>query len=377
MRTGPGRPERIKWNAPSFYYKEDLGAFNPRSSQFAHLILLFPGGGALPESSPILEGTHVNRREVKFFGMDDVKAKRWGASWKVMMDLLRRMHAAGIALVAGTDSTAGFGLQRELELYVQAGIPTAQALKIATWNGAKYSRTLDDAGSIVPGKRADLVLVDGDPTTDIADIRKLAKEMFDAKATAIRMGVALERHHGGGQTIRAVCCIAGLTGAWRYVGGGTMQFPLWEFPINFGVVCRPDYIQPGTRVINNLRLGQALTGEMPLDPPLIRAWGLLAKRRQQLQFACQDRHRGAELLLGVVACDEEAQARRLQAHGRVDDGLDIDALRQKTLGEQHAGIAVAHDQRGDGRAFIAPEGEPGFPRQGMEQARALAQLAQA
>jgi anaerobic selenocysteine-containing dehydrogenase len=101
-----------------------------------------------------------------------------------------------------------------------------------------------------------------------ADIRKLAKEMFDAKATAIRMGVALERHHGGGQTIRAVCCISGLMGSWRYVGGGTMQFPLWEFPINFGVVCRPDYIKPGTRVINNLRLGQALNGEMPLDPPL-------------------------------------------------------------------------------------------------------------
>jgi len=101
-----------------------------------------------------------------------------------------------------------------------------------------------------------------------ADIRKLAKEMFEAKATAIRMGVALERHHGGGQTIRAVCCIPALTGAWRHVGGGLMQMPLWEFPINFGAVCRPDYIPAGTRVINNLRLGQALNGEMKLDPPL-------------------------------------------------------------------------------------------------------------
>ncbi len=101
-----------------------------------------------------------------------------------------------------------------------------------------------------------------------ADIRKLAKEMFEAKATAIRMGVALERHHGGGQTIRAVCCIPALTGAWRHVGGGLMQMPLWEFPIDFGVVCRPDFIPAGTRVVNNLRLGQALNGEMKLDPPL-------------------------------------------------------------------------------------------------------------
>jgi len=65
-----------------------------------------------------------------------------------------------------------------------------------------------------------------------------------------------------------VCCIPALTGAWRHVGGGLMQMPLWEFPLKFDVICRPDYIPPGTRVINNLRLGQALNGEMKLDPPL-------------------------------------------------------------------------------------------------------------
>lgn len=106
--------------------------------------------------------------------MDDTKAKRWGASWKVMTDLLRRMYAAGIPLVAGTDATPGFALQRELELYVQAGIPAAQALKIATWNGAKYSDRLNEIGSIERGKRADLVLVDGDPVADIRAIRRVA-----------------------------------------------------------------------------------------------------------------------------------------------------------------------------------------------------------
>ncbi|WP_457393519.1 amidohydrolase family protein [Roseateles sp. P5_E1] len=106
--------------------------------------------------------------------MDDTKARRWGASWKVMMDLLRRMHAAGIPLVAGTDATPGFALQRELELYVQAGIPAAQALKIATWNGARYSDRLSEIGSIERGKRADLVLIDGDPVADIRAIRRIA-----------------------------------------------------------------------------------------------------------------------------------------------------------------------------------------------------------
>jgi hypothetical protein len=76
LGVSPKLSERIKWNAPSFYYREDLGAFNPRATEFAHLILLFPGGGALPEKSPILEGSHKDRREVKFHSMDDVKAKQ-------------------------------------------------------------------------------------------------------------------------------------------------------------------------------------------------------------------------------------------------------------------------------------------------------------
>lgn len=106
--------------------------------------------------------------------MDDTKARRWSASWKVMTDLLRRMHAAGIPIVAGTDATPGFGLHRELELYVQAGIPAAQALKIGTWNGAKHSDRLAEIGSITVGKRSDLVLVDGDPVADIRAVRRVA-----------------------------------------------------------------------------------------------------------------------------------------------------------------------------------------------------------
>lgn len=102
-----------------------------------------------------------------------------------------------------------------------------------------------------------------------ADIRKLAYELATAQPAAIRMGVALERHYGGGQTIRAVTCIPALTGAWRHVGGGVTQFPVWEHPYKFDVICRPDLIPEGTRVVNNLQIGRALTGEMKLDPPIM------------------------------------------------------------------------------------------------------------
>ena len=105
---------------------------------------------------------------------DDATAARYNKSYDKMVDFVGRMYRAGVPILAGTDGLAGFTLQRELELYVKAGMTPAQALQIATWNGAKYARVLGDRGSIAVGKRADLILVDGDPTADIADIRKVA-----------------------------------------------------------------------------------------------------------------------------------------------------------------------------------------------------------
>ena len=95
-------------------------------------------------------------------------------SYAKMVEFVGRLYRAGVPLVAGTDSLAGFTLQAELALYVQAGLTPAQALQIATRNGARYSGTSAERGSITPGKLADLVLVDGDPTHDIADLRRTA-----------------------------------------------------------------------------------------------------------------------------------------------------------------------------------------------------------
>jgi len=102
-----------------------------------------------------------------------------------------------------------------------------------------------------------------------ADIRQLAREYAGTQPAAIRIGVALERHQGGGQTIRAVCCLPALTGAWRHVGGGILAMPVWEHPYRFDEICRPDWIPAGTRVINNLQIGRHLTGRIPMDPPIL------------------------------------------------------------------------------------------------------------
>ena len=105
---------------------------------------------------------------------DDTTAARYERSYAKMIEFVGRLYRAGVPLVAGTDDVAGFTLQRELELYVEAGLTPAQSLQVATWNGAKYSGVLGDRGSIEPGKVADLVLIDGDPTADIAALRRVA-----------------------------------------------------------------------------------------------------------------------------------------------------------------------------------------------------------
>jgi len=76
LGASPKISERIKWNAPSFYYKQDLGAFNPRATEYAHLILLFPDGQSIDEAGDLLEGKHKDRREAKFRSLDDVAAKK-------------------------------------------------------------------------------------------------------------------------------------------------------------------------------------------------------------------------------------------------------------------------------------------------------------
>jgi imidazolonepropionase-like amidohydrolase len=89
------------------------------------------------------------------------------------------MYDAGVPILAGTDATAGLMLHRELELEVEAGIPAVKALQIATFNAARLLKQEKDLGSIRAGKRADLLLVEGNPAERISDIRRCRLVMKD------------------------------------------------------------------------------------------------------------------------------------------------------------------------------------------------------
>lgn len=107
------------------------------------------------------------------------KDERYRESEKALLRMIKMLYDAGVPLVAGTDATPGFALHRELELYAEAGIPASDVLRIATLGAARVMKRDTELGSVAPGKLADLILVDGDPTRRIADINRISLVVKD------------------------------------------------------------------------------------------------------------------------------------------------------------------------------------------------------
>ncbi|MFI5165930.1 MAG: amidohydrolase family protein [Thermoanaerobaculales bacterium] len=104
----------------------------------------------------------------------DGRDTAYRAAFRAMLTMLRAQYDAGIPMVAGTDALAGFTLPRELEIWVEAGIPSARVLQIATLGGARVMGRDRELGSVAPGKLADLIVVDGDPVADIHAMRRVS-----------------------------------------------------------------------------------------------------------------------------------------------------------------------------------------------------------
>ena len=94
------------------------------------------------------------------------------------LDMIARMHEAGVPVGAGTDTPIalaipGYSLHNELEVLVAAGLSPLEALAAATMQPAKFFSLEDEMGAIAPGMRADLVLLDANPITDIRNTRTI------------------------------------------------------------------------------------------------------------------------------------------------------------------------------------------------------------
>jgi len=88
------------------------------------------------------------------------------------------LYRAGVPLLVGTDAAEpycppGWSLHQEMELLVESGVPAADVLAAATLQNARVLKADEELGSITAGKRADLVILDADPTTDIRHTRRI------------------------------------------------------------------------------------------------------------------------------------------------------------------------------------------------------------
>ena len=114
------------------------------------------------------------REGLETMGVPPQESQQAAARFRMLMATVRVLHEAGVPIVAGTDQAIpGFSLDRELELYVEAGFTPMEAIQAATLAPARAMGMEKDSGTIEPGKRADVILVEGNPLENISDIRKV------------------------------------------------------------------------------------------------------------------------------------------------------------------------------------------------------------
>jgi imidazolonepropionase-like amidohydrolase len=100
---------------------------------------------------------------------------------------VRKLHAANVPFLAGTDTPAGvdvipgISLHLELQRLVAAGFTPLEALQTATLNPANFYHRRDDFGTIETGRIADLVLLESNPLENIANTRTIAGVIADGR----------------------------------------------------------------------------------------------------------------------------------------------------------------------------------------------------
>lgn len=132
-----------------------------------------------PPYPEVLEAMATNTREEFLKTSARPRSATFAKAVKNTMRMEKMFADAGGLLTVGTDPTgngaviAGYGNQRSIELLVEDGFTPLEAIKIATWNGALALGKEKEIGSIEAGKEADLLVIDGDPSKNISDIRKV------------------------------------------------------------------------------------------------------------------------------------------------------------------------------------------------------------
>lgn len=132
--------------------------------------------------------------------MDSPRMRQSVRKFQFALDNVKRMQDAGVLVALGTDAGMpgtphGAATLHEMELLVRAGLTPTQALMAGTANSAQAMGLLADRGTITVGKRADLVLVEGQPWRDITDVRRVHSVIIDGRPV-YGPGIALPAANG-------------------------------------------------------------------------------------------------------------------------------------------------------------------------------------
>ena len=180
---------------------------------------------------------------------------------------LRRAREAGARLIAIDPIRTRTAAQCDLHLPIRPGTDAALALGMMHVifaegledraylrnNTAGWEQLAERVQEWTPDRTAEVTGLDVEQVLDLARTYATTRPAF------IRVNYGMQRHAGGGMAIRTVSLLPAITGAWRDVGGGATLSTSGAFRANTAALERPDWIPVGTRTINMIRLGDALT----------------------------------------------------------------------------------------------------------------------
>jgi anaerobic selenocysteine-containing dehydrogenase len=181
---------------------------------------------------------------------------------------VRRAREAGARLIAIDPIRTRTAAQCDRWLAIRPGTDAALALAMMHVAFRDGRADLDYLAAHTVGWEAlrERVLNEWSPARaeatvglDEGEIELLATEYASTRPSFIRLNYGLQRHAGGGMAVRTISLLPAVTGAWRDLGGGATLSTSGVFKLNNAALERPEWIPPGTRTINMVRLGDALT----------------------------------------------------------------------------------------------------------------------
>ncbi len=268
-----------------------------------------------------------------------VEAARREGAWVVAIDPIRTRTAEHadehVSPIPGTDAALALGL---LHVVVSLGKEDREFIEAHTTGWEPFRERILE---YPPERVADITGVPRDR------IIALGERLATTRPTGIRLMMGLQRHGGGGMAVRVITCIPGVTGDWRYPGGGAVYDTRGFFRGNWSALWRDDLRPPGTRTLSMTRLGEGLleVDDPPVQALLIYSANPVAtvpdQRRVRRGLAREDLH--------TVVVD----------HFQTDTADYADLLLPATMQTEHADLhyAYGHLYLGWNEPAVPPPGE--------------------